>query len=210
MSPLEALERSPLWSQSAFAIFVNLVVFVGFVLIAVAVALDFKHYYKQNRTVVGSDRSLVETGSMTAFFLVYYLAIRFQVLQIDAAGPARMALIWVGLGLVIAGVAFNLYGRVALGSSWANQIRVYEGQSLITGGPYSVVRHPLYASLIWIFIGASLIYLNPLALVLTLGVFLPMMYVRARKEDALLQASFGEEYEVYRRRTGMFFPKVWR
>jgi protein-S-isoprenylcysteine O-methyltransferase Ste14 len=37
-----------------------------------------------------------------------------------------------------------------------------------------------------------------------------MMYVRAKKEDAVLAQSFGDEYEAYRLKTGMFFPKPWR
>jgi len=70
-----------------------------------------------------------------------------------------------------------------------------------------VVRHPLYASLIWMFLGGALIYANVAALVLTLGVFVPMMYVRARKEDALLREAFGTTFEAYERSTGMLFPR---
>jgi len=36
------------------------------------------------------------------------------------------------------------------------------------------------------------------------------MIVRARKEDAVLLETFGAEYEAYRDRTGMFFPRVRR
>jgi protein-S-isoprenylcysteine O-methyltransferase Ste14 len=46
--------------------------------------------------------------------------------------------------------------------------------------------------------------------VLTLGVFVPMMYVRAKKEDALLAESFPDEHAAYRARTWMFMPKPWR
>ena len=51
---------------------------------------------------------------------------------------------------------------------------------------------------------------DPLSLVMTLCVFAPMMYVRAKKEDSLLLETFGEEFREYRNRTGMFFPRVWR
>ena len=210
MNPLETLTHSSLWSQPPLAIAATVVVDLAFVLIALAIVIDFKNYYRQSRKVVGSDRSFVETGSMTAFFVAYYLVVRFRLLEVPAPVGARTAMVVAGLVVVVVGVVFNIYGRTVLKSSWANQIRIYEGQRLLTTGPFSVVRHPLYASLIWIFIGGSLIYSNALSLLITLGVFVPMMIVRARKEDAVLLETFGAEYEAYRDRTGMFFPRVRR
>lgn len=205
---IEALERSPLLSQPPLAIAVNVVVFLAFLVVAWAIVLDFKNYHRQDRAVVKSDRSLVETGTMTAFFLVYYVVVRVGLWGLEVSGSARGAMIIAGLLLVVAGAAFNVAGRLVLKSGWANQIRVYEGQRLLTSGPFGVVRHPLYASLIWIFVGGSLIYANPVSLVLTLFVFVPMMYVRAKKEDAVLEAAYGDEFAQYKSKTGMFAPKV--
>jgi protein-S-isoprenylcysteine O-methyltransferase Ste14 len=205
-----ALAGSPLWVQPPLVIVANLAVTLAFVLISAAIVWDFVRYHRQDERVVSTDRSLVETGSMTAFFLVYYLVIRFRVLELGLPGGVREVLMAIGLVLVAVGVGFNIWGRVVLGSSWANQIRIYEGQRLLTSGPFAIVRHPLYASLIWTFVGGSLIYANPLSLALTAGVFVPMMYVRAKKEDAVLLQNFTGEYGPYRARTGMFFPKAWR
>lgn len=41
------------------------------------------------------------------------------------------------------------------------------------------------------FVGGSLIYANPLSRITACGVFVPMMYVGAKKEDALLFATFA-------------------
>jgi protein-S-isoprenylcysteine O-methyltransferase Ste14 len=208
MSPLSALTRSPLWSQPPLAIVADVVVAVAFVLVAVAIILDFRNYYWQSEKVVRSDRSFVETGSMTAFFVVYYLVVKFRVLDVAVPASAGQVLIALGVVLVVAGVVFNVWGRLVLKSRWANQIKIFEGHTLATTGPFAVVRHPLYASLIWIFAGGSLIYSNPLSALLTLGVFVPMMYVRAKKEDALLEQSFADEFRAYRARTGMFLPRI--
>jgi len=206
----EAFKRAPLFAQPPLAIAINVVVYVCFLLIAFAVIVDFRNYYRQNREVVRADRSWVETGSMTGFFVVYYLAIRFQLLAVAVADPWRTTAIAVGLALMVAGAVFNVLGRLYLKSNWANQIKIYEGHWLVTKGPFAVVRHPLYASLIWMFVGGSLIYANAAALLLALGVFVPMMYVRARKEDALLEQAFGEQFDAYRRRTGMLLPRLPR
>jgi len=207
---LATLQRAPLFQQPPLAIAINVLVYVCFLLIAFAVVADFRAYYRQNRDVVRADRSWVETGSMTGFFVVYYLAIRFGLLGVTVSEPWRTVGIVAGLVLMVAGAVFNVAGRLYLKSNWANQIKIYEGHWLVTEGPFAVVRHPLYASLIWMFVGGSLIYANVASLVLTLGVFVPMMYVRASKEDALLAEAFGEQFDAYTCRTGMLFPRAPR
>lgn len=207
---IELLRRSPLWGQPPLAAAVAVLVPLAVATVLVAVVVDFVKYGRRERTLVAGGRSLVETGTMTAFFVVYYLVVRFRALEVAVGGPVRTVAAVVGLGLVVAGAAFNIAGRVTLRSAWSNQIEVCEGQELISRGPYAMVRHPLYASLIWMFVGGSLVYANPLSLALTLAVFVPMMYVRARKEDAVLGDSFGESFDTYRRRTGMFLPRIRR
>lgn len=208
MTPLEVLRRAPLFSQPPLAIAVNVTVFLAILVIAASVVADFRAYLRQDRPAERSDRSLVETGSMTAFFVAYYLCVRFWRIDLPLPGAARSVLIVVGLAVVLFGAAFNVYGRLALKANWANQIKIYEGHTLVVVGPYRIVRHPLYASLIWMFIAAAFVYANPPALAATLGVFVPMMYVRARKEERLLLEAFPGAYEEYRQRTGMFFPRL--
>lgn len=209
MDVVEAIRRAPLWSQPPLAIVADVVVFVAFVLVAAAIVIDFRRYHRQSRGVERSDRSLVETGSMALFFLAYYAVMKLGWLIVPLPRGVRTPMVLAGIVVVVAGAAFNIYGRIALKAGWANQIKVYEGHELITSGPYALVRHPLYASLIWTFLGGALIYSNALALFMTLAVFVPMMYVRARKEEALLTQSFAEKYTTYRDHTGMFLPRLW-
>jgi protein-S-isoprenylcysteine O-methyltransferase Ste14 len=108
------------------------------------------------------------------------------------------------------GTAFNVWGRVHLGANWADHVRIYTDQTLVTGGPYRFVRHPLYASLVWMFYGASLAYLNPLAALETTLIFLPGMWYRSNLEEAALLERFGDAYRAYRARTGRFLPRPGR
>jgi len=153
-------------------------------------------------------RSIVATGTMSGFFLLYYSLIRFQVADIAVSDSClwlySIALI-IGLAMVVVGAAVNVWGRLHLGKNWANQIRIFDNQTLVVTGAYKYVRHPLYASLIWMFIGGSLIYTNPAALLLTLFVFVPFMYYRAKQEESLLKERFPE-YADYARKTWMFLP----
>ncbi|HET6352018.1 MAG TPA: isoprenylcysteine carboxylmethyltransferase family protein [Coriobacteriia bacterium] len=209
MNPLELLRSAPLFQQAPLAIAINVVVYVCFLLIAFSVVADFAAYHRRSDIVV-QRRSWVETGSMAAFAVAYYLAVRFRLLEVLVPKPWRGVVLVVGIALMLAGSVVNVTGRLYLKSNWANQIRIYEGHWLVTGGPFGFVRHPLYASLIWMFVGGSLVYGSVAGLLLTFGVFVPMMYVRAKKEDALLAEAFGEAHEAYRRRTGMLFPRLPR
>ncbi|PKQ19858.1 MAG: hypothetical protein CVT66_07995 [Actinobacteria bacterium HGW-Actinobacteria-6] len=209
MNLLDTLKNSPLLSQPPLAIVANVVMFLAFVLVAAAVIADFKAYHHQDKEVAKSDRSFVETGSMTAFFVAYYVVLKLQLGVFVASDALRQVMIIAGLIVVVVGAVFNVWGRAVLKSRWANQIKIYEDHTLATTGPYAIVRHPLYASLIWMCVGGSMVYSNVLSLVLTFSVFVPMMYVRGKKEDALLLEVFGEQFVQYRAKTGMFFPRVW-
>jgi protein-S-isoprenylcysteine O-methyltransferase Ste14 len=45
----------------------------------------------------------------------------------------------------------------ALGIFWSTTLQFKEGHALITRGPYSLIRHPMYTSLSIIFIGLAII-----------------------------------------------------
>lgn len=153
-------------------------------------------------------KSPVETGTMLTYMVAYYLLVKSRAGTVAVPGFGLLcALTGIGLGLVAAGAAVNILGRLRLGTNWANQVTVYEAQTLVTTGVYGLVRHPLYASLIAMFIGVALAYHNAAALAATLLVFVPAMRYRASQEEALLADRFPE-YSAYQRRVGRLFPRL--
>lgn len=176
--------------------------------ILVAVIVDFLFFDRRGKVKRG-QQSIVRTSTMLLFALAFYLVVRFRwgALTIGSRGLA-IGLDLAGL-LLLGGAAFNIAGRLKLGWNWGDNIKIYTDHALVTGGPYHLVRHPLYASLIWMFCGGALVYRNPLALLLNAVVFVPFMTWRARQEEQLLLKEFPA-YESYRRRTGMFFPRLGR
>ncbi len=128
-----------------------------------------------------------------------YLAWRWKVTELPRGADFRR---------VAPRIRVRVSGRLRLGHNWADQVTVYREQTLVQTGVYGLVRHPLYASLIWMFVGGSLIFRNLAALAATLAVFVPAMAIRARQEEALLAMRFPE-HEAYRRRVGMLWPRLW-
>lgn len=153
-------------------------------------------------------KSIVATGSMFAFFVMFYCFIRFSVGRFNIENDyIVICLNFLGLFLVVAGTFVNIMGRFNLGKNWANHIKIYSDHKLVTAGMYKIVRHPLYGSLIWAFYGAGFVYLNYGAILLNTFVFIPFMYYRAKQEEKLLEKEFPG-YNEYRLHTGMFFPKI--
>ncbi len=151
-------------------------------------------------------RSPVATASMLAFLVAVVVPLRLRLGVVPLAEPARRAVMLVGLALLAAGAVLNVAGRVSLGRNWADQVTVYRDQALVQRGAYALVRHPLYASITGMFLGAALIHRNAVVLGATLAVFLPAVVVRARQEERLLARRFPE-YDAYRRRVGMLLPR---
>ncbi len=181
-------------------------VFLCAVAVLVSVGWSFANYH-QRRPVSRGKRSVVDTFTMLLFFVVFCRLIAGRIGALPGV-PASLEIAALVLGFIplLAGCAVNLLGRRQLGANWANQIAIYQGHTLLTAGTFALVRHPLYASLVWMFIGASIAYLNGAALLITLLVFLPAMLYRARQEEKLLLESFPQ-YAAYRTRTGAFFPR---
>jgi protein-S-isoprenylcysteine O-methyltransferase Ste14 len=181
---------------------------IAFIFIVIAVIIDFLENHS-NKNTQREKRSFVETGTMFLFFILFYLAIRFSVGKFET--NINEALLWIISVIcwlvILVGVYFNVYGRVLLGKNWANQIKIYKNHTLVRKGVYNIVRHPLYASLIWIFYACSILYANWLAFLLNTIIFLPMMYYRAKQEEKLLSEQF-KNYKEYMKEVGMFFPKL--
>lgn len=172
-----------------------------------SVAWSFLNYHNR-RPVARGRRSAVDTATMMLFFWAFSVLLARGIGAVH--GTPRLleiAAIGTGLCLMATGCMVNVVGRWQLGATWANQIQIYEGHKLMETGMFSLVRHPLYASLIWMFLGAGVAYLNGAALAATCLVFVPMMFYRARQEEKILAEVFPQ-YDAYRKRTGMFIPRL--
>jgi len=183
------------------------VIVLCFCAVFISVIIDFIKFDSDNRTK-DEKKSIVATGTMFIFFIFFYLLIKFKIGEVEVDDLyVRLPLISLGLILVIVGSSINIWGRLSLGSNWANHIKIYKHHTLIEKGAYRLVRHPLYASLIWAFYGACLIYLNYYAFLANTFIFIPFMYYRAKQEEKLLEKEFPD-YNKYKLRAGMFFPKL--
>jgi protein-S-isoprenylcysteine O-methyltransferase Ste14 len=103
----------------------------------------------------------------------------------------------VGLCISFAAIPWWFAARCQLGASFSVAARANQ---LVTMSMYSKFRHPVYVfgGLAWF--GALLVLLGWQAWIIGLLVA-AIEIVRARREERVLAAAFGNEYEQYRRNT---------
>jgi len=120
--------------------------------------------------------------------------------------PLPVFLRWTGFAIGVAAVLLWTWTQAALRTAWSPQLQLREEHHLVTTGPYSRVRHPLYTATMCFGVGFALVTANWFfALMTALSIwFLPN---RVAKEERMMIDRFGEEYREYVRRTGRFLPK---
>lgn len=121
--------------------------------------------------------------------------------------PIPEHLRWLGLGLILLSIPMVAWVHRTLGAHYSYALETKEVQKIITEGPYSRVRHPLYSThnlfnLGMIFLTANL----PLTVFTLIGV--PLVYARMKREEVMMVNQFGKDYEEYMKITGRIFPQL--
>lgn len=130
-----------------------------------------------------------------------------------ASGPLRQpdwnsrAGFWIGVFLIGAGAVFGITGAWTLGRNRTPFPRPLADSVLVEHGIYSVVRHPLYASLTYLSVGWALIWANHAAGAAALAMFI-FLDRKARVEEEWLSGEFLG-YRTYAERVRRFIPGIY-
>jgi protein-S-isoprenylcysteine O-methyltransferase Ste14 len=112
------------------------------------------------------------------------------------------------IAMVVPAVWLAWTATAHLGRQWRVEAGLNADHELIRSGPYRVVRHPIYASMLCMMLmGASLIGTWPGA---PIGIALCLigLEIRVRVEDGLLAAHFGEMFRVWQKSLPALIPFV--
>jgi protein-S-isoprenylcysteine O-methyltransferase Ste14 len=123
--------------------------------------------------------------------------------------PDSQTWIWIGVVLTACGIALAIWARSYLGANWSATITIRAGHSLVSTGPYSRLRHPIYCGMLLAVAGTVLAQGDWRAL-LALVIAIVAWSIKARKEEAWLQGEFGVQFDEYARRTGFLLPRLTR
>jgi len=117
------------------------------------------------------------------------------------------ALVAPGLLLVLAGARLHAVARRALGPFWSTTIAVRSSGEVVQRGPYAVVRHPVYLSVLLMALGTIAAHPSVATGCATLGLVAGIA-LKIRLEERALQARLGRDYAEYAARTPALLPRL--
>lgn len=144
---------------------------------------------------------------IVSFVLLVLLAITTGIGTLPVKNSLGISIFRVlGLGLYFAGAVFAIWGARSLGEEKAMDVRIRNGQKIISSGAYSYCRHPMYLGAIMIWSGASIAMLNGFMFLAAI-IYTPLFIIRARLEEKLFSQHFNKLYTNYLNEVPMIFPR---
>jgi protein-S-isoprenylcysteine O-methyltransferase Ste14 len=167
--------------------------------------------------VAGSKRRAVaasnarDRGSFRLIYLLMWLALGLGFflsffLPQAAIRWRRTFVFFLGIILMLAGIALRAYCMSVLGKFFTYNVAVHAGQTVTETGPYRYVRHPSYTGGLLTLFGFGLTLGNWAALTAVMACMAIAYMYRIRVEEAALLAALGEPYAAYMSRTKRIAP----
>ncbi len=143
------------------------------------------------------------------FFFKYrgFTPVPIILVVIIFAHPSYRSLLW-GLLPMVLGELIRIWGVSYAGG--ATRTRNVGAPFLVTNGPFSFVRNPLYIGNLLMYSGAAVIanVWLPWLVIAVFLFFLLQYYFIVNLEEEQLTKIFGEEYQDYRRKVPRFLPRL--
>jgi protein-S-isoprenylcysteine O-methyltransferase Ste14 len=108
--------------------------------------------------------------------------------------------------LLAAAIVLSSTATRALGRYWRVAAGLSAEHELVTWGPYRVVRHPIYTSMLCMLCGTGLLITPWPLLLAAIVVFFSGTGIRVRAEERLLESRFGDQFRQYRRTVPAYIP----
>ena len=106
---------------------------------------------------------------------------------------------FIGYLFLLAGLAIRIWAIFYIGGRKSDQ--------LVTDGPYSICRNPLYVGTFFVAVGAGLCFENLPMLITILVLIVPLHIAVAALEQKHLRAKFPDAYTLYEQKTPLFLPR---
>jgi protein-S-isoprenylcysteine O-methyltransferase Ste14 len=154
-------------------------------------------------------RGMFASRLVAFFFLIGLLAVYalnppwVRVLLLPLPGWLR----WVGFGLGLASLALLTWTQLELGKQWSAQLQLREEHVLVTSGPYSLVRHPMYTAVLGLGAALALVSASWAFVLITLAAAAGLG-ARVPREEQMMIEQFGGHYLEYMKKTGRFLPRM--
>lgn len=118
---------------------------------------------------------------------------------------------WAGLTLGIFAIALNAWSHKTLsqklGADFDPALRLLKIPALVTEGPYTRMRHPIYLAFLLMQIAVLFLTSNWFIGFCGIAIIISVIAIRVPEEEKLLIEQFGNDYLNYKKNTGALLPK---
>ena len=145
-------------------------------------------------------------GVGPAGFLISAVLVGLLWLLNRALGPVQLPALppWTrtaGMILIVCWICWHAWAISTIRSWWTRD-------RLCTTGPFRLVRHPIYAGGILLASPGVALIAKSWFLLLWPIILYSVWSLLVRKEENMMKAVFGQQYEQYAARTGRFVPRL--
>ena len=157
-------------------------------------------------TIVGArEKRTWAWARFAAFELNIVLIVLNAEYWFDDPFSALQIVSWISLAASIATVLIGVRRLQTMGKPDGHFERT---TALVTEGIYRYIRHPMYASLIYLTIGSCLKHPTLPVIVLSIvSIVAATLTAKIEEKDSLVK--FGDEYREYMKKTKMFAPYLF-
>jgi protein-S-isoprenylcysteine O-methyltransferase Ste14 len=113
-----------------------------------------------------------------------------------------------GAAFLVGGLGLYVIARRALGEFFSEDVRIIPEHKLVTGGPYRLIRHPIYLGEIFFGLSIPMILGSLYGFIIMLVPILLVIY-RIGIEEKMLVSRFGQEYLDYASKTKKLIPYIY-
>jgi protein-S-isoprenylcysteine O-methyltransferase len=151
-------------------------------------------------------REASDRGSALGIFVAMIVTQLAAVIDFGLHQSEYPAALITGAAIAAAGLTLRLWAIRTLGRFFTSAVRVVGGQSVVSAGPYRVLRHPSYTGALLTALGTAVALESVVGAALVLALCVPAYLYRIATEEKALIAELGDTYAAYRRGTWGLVP----
>ena len=178
--------------------------------------ISISTFYRRRARQSGPVIKRAEEGTVTVLVRLTVAAPLFLSMIAYAVNPEWMRwsavgmpvwLRWLGVACGLTGIPLIFWVMRTIGDNISETYLTKEDHSLVTSGPYRLVRHPLYAVAIFAFAAIGVIAANWFIIAMVSVALAGVYFYVIPREEAALTKKFGDAYRDYARTTGRLVPR---
>jgi protein-S-isoprenylcysteine O-methyltransferase Ste14 len=145
--------------------------------------------------------------SYVAFHVLHALIyVGTAVESVACASRLHWAPVVAGWALFAVATWLRLTAIRTLGNFWSLDLEIRQNHQFVRQGIYCRMRHPAYSAIMMEVIAIPLVGSAWWTMILSVGLYIPLLLARWHVEEKQMVAKFGESYAQYRREVPAFWP----